>query len=92
VAERAHQFTPHRQCICSVIRELTWLETSPWLSGAECQKEERLALRVANTQLIQEFPDLLICIKGLILTRVDAAVKPLPIEYSYAQGYEWTIS
>jgi hypothetical protein len=82
VAERAHQFTPHKQCICSVIRELTWLETSPWLSGAECQKEERLALRVANTQLIQEFPDLLICIKGLILTRVDAAVKPLPIEYS----------
>jgi hypothetical protein len=24
VAERAHQFTPHKQCICSVIRELTW--------------------------------------------------------------------
>jgi hypothetical protein len=67
VAQRAQQFTPHKQCICSVIRELTWLETSPLLSGArECQKKEQLAIRFANAQLIQEFPDLLICIKGLI--------------------------
>ena len=89
MAQRAHQYTPHKQCICSVIRELTRLETSPLLSGAlECPKKEQLALRVANTQLIQEFPDLY---QRADLTRVDLSVKPLPIEYSYAQGYEWTI-
>ena len=45
MAHRAQQFTPHKQCLCSVIRDLTWLETSPLLSGAlECQKKEQLAL------------------------------------------------
>jgi hypothetical protein len=59
------------------------------LPGHGNAKKKQRVLGFANTELFQLFPDLY---QGGDLVRVDWWIEPLPIEYSYAQGHEWTIS
>ena len=46
-------------------------------------------LSFANTEFLQVPPYLF---QKVSLTRVDWLIEPMPMEYAYAQCYEWTIS
>jgi hypothetical protein len=52
-------------------------------------RKEQPVLAFANPELYQSLPNLY---QGANLTPVDWLIEPLPIDYSYAQSQEWTIS